>query len=319
MTDKKWWDASLEPKRSFRWEIEYTKGEDVYVLDSPIRIPSHYITSVKMPSFSFQKEEQDQIGAKRVIIDPHPTFSPVEITFIDDQESTIYNWIYWYFYNAGVKLDGSGVTTSYGLYNYKGFYSFSKAANFFGSFKIYTLAAANGAKLKETIGKGIGTEFARLGNASIPPVETPIKFIRQDVLSREASSGAVTYKYKSPASGSGVYTDSALKDRKKAISRNFVSQNTNNEINQYRIDEIELVKPYIVDFKQSDLNYSESGFITYTITINYATYKYSKYGQDRVLYNSLLGHKYGQPPSTGRTRTPTAPRNQRQSSSEEDA
>lgn len=284
MADKKWWDASLEPKRSFRWEIEYTKGDDVAVSESPIRIPSHYITSVKMPSFSFQKEEQDQIGAKRIIVDPHPTFSPVEITFIDDQENTIYNWIYWYFYNAGIKLDGSGVTTSFGLYNYKGFYSFSKAANFFGSFKIYTL----GSELKERTTTVTTTE-------TVGPV---------------SSNGGSTITRTEP--GKVEYKNDAPR-------RTVTTTTSETTSNKYRIDEIELVKPFIVDFKQSDLNYSESGFITYTITINYATYKYSNYSEARELYNSKLGIKYGKPPVSGRTIIQTNPADEGWGSSTEDA
>ena len=74
-----------------------------------------------------------------------------------------------------------------------------------------------------------------------------------------------------------------------------------------RLDEIELVKPFITSFKQSDLNYSETGFITYTIEITYASYKYKKYNsRARETFNIDLGNEYGNIQSTepGSTRTP---------------
>lgn len=225
---KNWWDQKnlLEPKRSFRWEVEYTKNDELADGFENVLIPPHYILSVKMPSFSFSKEEVEVIGAKRVLINPNPTFSPVEITFIDDENNNIYKWLYWYFYNTGIKLDGSNVSYSFGYYNYSGNYAFAKAANFFGSFKIYTLEST---KTQE--------ESRRL----------------------------------------------------------------------YRIDEIELVKPFITDFKQSDLNYSDNGFITYTIQITYASYKYITYSSERESFNNTLKEQFGQPVRQPRRTSGAAP------------
>lgn len=281
MTEKQWWDASLEPKRNFRWEIQYTKNDEVLDGFETVLIPSHYITSVKMPSFSFTKEDTEEIGGRRVIVSPNPVFSPVEITFIDDEQNSVYEWLYWYFYNTGIQLDGSRINLEYGFYNYNGTYNFSRASNFFGSFKIFTLGAADG-----------GT----LGNSAIPPIE---KLKREEVLSRDSTSGKLTYNYISPATGSGIFNDRGYQDRRKEMSENFLLQNTNTgkEPRSYRIDEIELVKPFIIDFKQNDLSYSDSGFVSYTIQINYASYKYSSYGNDRQQFNKKLKEKFGTPGS----------------------
>lgn len=263
---KNWWNNTLEPKRSFRWEVEYvTKDTSV---DGKVLIPSHYITSVKMPSFSFQKEEVDQIGAKKIIINPHPTFTPVEITFIDDEQNSVYDWIYWYFYNTGIRLDGTNITPSYGYYNYAGNYNFSRAANFFGSFKIYTLKASEAVKL------------------SIQPKDIVTK---RDVLTEKTENYKTTFSYKTPK----TETEQQENTRQKKLALSFSRQDPNEQ--KYRIDEIELVKPFITDFKQSDLNYGEGNFITYTIQITYASYKYKNYLLDTPSYNERLKEKFGTP------------------------
>lgn len=293
---KNWWDGTLEPKRSFRWEIEYAKSDSL----GQILIPSHYITSVKMPSFSFQKEENDEIGAKRVLINPHPTFTPVEITFIDDQESNIYNWIYWYFYNCGIRLDGSNITAEAGYYQYSGNYSFYKGSSFFGSFKIFTLnpGPTNKFKIekrpKESVVGTSNTTIQRVDNNGIANAQVSIAGAQGIV--------ATTSRLENPGDKRSVIVGEDP-NRPTGTETQVVAATPQDA----RIDEIELVRPFITAFRQSDLNYSETGFMTYTIEITYASYKYKKYdSRARESFNSTLGIKYGNIQSTapGDTRTP---------------
>lgn len=295
---KNWWDGTLEPKRSFRWEIEYTKSDSL----AQVLIPSHYITSVKMPSFSFQKEETDEIGAKKVLINPHPTFTPVEITFIDDQESNVYNWIYWYFYNCGIRLDGSNITAEAGFYQYSGNYSFFKGSNFFGSFKIFTLNPGTSDKYKvvkkpresTVTPSSSGTSITRRTGASVADAQVSIAGA-QGFVATTSNLESINNKV-----SVAVPDDSQRPTGTEEVVVPTTPQDA-------RLDEIELVKPFITSFRQSDLNYSETGFMTYTIEITYASYKYKKYNSTaRETFNSSLAIKYGNIQSTGpgSTRTP---------------
>lgn len=92
-----WNDQSFEPKRVFRWKVQFTLSEAY--------IPSKYIKSVKKPSFTFNSKRVQGLGYA-VNLAQQAQYQPVEITFVDDEANTITDWIYKYFVNSGILFDG---------------------------------------------------------------------------------------------------------------------------------------------------------------------------------------------------------------------
>jgi phage tail-like protein len=96
--EKLWWNSKdAEPKRNFRWKLQFTLSKTA--------IPPQYIKSVKKPSFTFNSKRIQGLGYA-VNVAQQAQYQPVEITFIDDEANTITNWIYEYFYNSGINFNG---------------------------------------------------------------------------------------------------------------------------------------------------------------------------------------------------------------------
>ena len=93
-----WNDQNFEPKRVFRWKVQFTLSEQY--------IPSKYIKSVKKPSFTFNSKRVQGLGYA-VNVAQQAQYQPVEITLIDDETNAITDWVYKYFANAGILFDGN--------------------------------------------------------------------------------------------------------------------------------------------------------------------------------------------------------------------
>lgn len=91
-----WSDPGWEPKRTFRWRLEFDNL--VY------HIPEQYIVSVQKPSISFARREVVGLGTKEIVADLGST-RPIEIVCVDDEYSTVTNWIYYYYKVCGFHMD----------------------------------------------------------------------------------------------------------------------------------------------------------------------------------------------------------------------
>jgi len=93
-----WNDSKLEPKRSFRWLVQFDNLVD--------HIAPHFIKNVKKPSFTVNSKRIQGIGYA-VNVAQQVQYQPVEITCVDDQLNTLTNWVYYYFRNAGLDFSGN--------------------------------------------------------------------------------------------------------------------------------------------------------------------------------------------------------------------
>lgn len=93
-----WNDPRMEPKRSFRWLVQFDNLVD--------HIPPHFIKSVKKPSFTANSKRIQGLGYA-VNVAQQIQYNPVEITCIDDQVNTLTNWVYYYFRHTGLEFNGT--------------------------------------------------------------------------------------------------------------------------------------------------------------------------------------------------------------------
>lgn len=93
-----WNDPKMEPKRSFRWLVQFDNLVD--------HIPPHFIKSVKKPSFTVNSKRVQGIGYA-INVGQQIQYNPVEITCIDDRENTLTNWVYYYFNYVGNDFSGN--------------------------------------------------------------------------------------------------------------------------------------------------------------------------------------------------------------------
>ena len=90
-----WTDDEFEPKRTFRWKVEF---------DNLINhIPPQYIVSVKKPGITFETIESEDLRVKKY--NPgQGRFTPVEIVCIDDEQNSVTSWIDYYLYLSNFNL-----------------------------------------------------------------------------------------------------------------------------------------------------------------------------------------------------------------------
>ena len=91
-----WNDPNFEPKRTFRWNVEFD--------DLIKHFPSYYVISAARPSISFEAQEIQGQGHKKYY-PKSPSVSPIEIVCIDDEYNTVTNWVYWYYKVCGIAFD----------------------------------------------------------------------------------------------------------------------------------------------------------------------------------------------------------------------
>lgn len=99
-----WTDASFEPKRDFRWRIDF--GKDFSTFLFPEGIPTFYASSVKKPNFKIATKEY-KILNRNHYFPGNVTWDPIEITFIDDTKNTVSKFLNAYFFHAGMQYDDS--------------------------------------------------------------------------------------------------------------------------------------------------------------------------------------------------------------------
>lgn len=93
-----WNDPNFEPKRTFRWNVEFD--------DLIKHFPSYYVISAARPSISFEAQEIQGQGHKKYY-PKNPSVSPIEIVCIDDEYNTVTNWVYWYYKVCGIAFDAT--------------------------------------------------------------------------------------------------------------------------------------------------------------------------------------------------------------------
>lgn len=92
-----WENKKSEPKRSFRWIVNFPSNNSV---------PFEFIKNVTKPSFTVNSKRIQGLGYA-VNMAQQVQYQPVKITLIDDQKNTVTDWVYQYFSSAGLLFDGS--------------------------------------------------------------------------------------------------------------------------------------------------------------------------------------------------------------------
>jgi len=103
-----WTEAKFEPKRDFRWEVKIESSSPWFKKNTN-KLDSFFAKSVSKPSFSIEKKQYNLINRK-INIPANPVWNDIEITFIDNNENKVFDFIMTYFYNMNVKYDSTNNT-----------------------------------------------------------------------------------------------------------------------------------------------------------------------------------------------------------------
>lgn len=99
-----WTDASFEPKRDFRWKVDF--GSGISNTFYPEGIPAFYATKVDKPNFKIATKEY-KILNKNHYFPGNVTWDPIEMEFVDDVDSSTSEFLNTYFFLVGMQYDES--------------------------------------------------------------------------------------------------------------------------------------------------------------------------------------------------------------------
>ena len=96
-----WTDSSFEPKMDFKWEVSIEAGPGWFIFK---KLESFFAKSVDKPSFEINKKQYNLINRK-INIPGNPTWNDINMTFVDNAENEVFDFLMTYFYTINVKYD----------------------------------------------------------------------------------------------------------------------------------------------------------------------------------------------------------------------